>query len=603
MASKTKSPPRSLSPRKLSHRPASVLGPKVASLTEQGNSIKQIAAQLGISERHVSNLRSWAQTGEGELTKFVAREPVLQKDFDKLPKVVQECLEKTPLGFKRFYERYSGFYLPDHCLEWIRLHLENPRLLINVPPRHAKSEVMTVWVTIWKIALDRNVQILVISDTITGAYKFCRKIAVQLEKNELLISDLGYFQPPTTDVAWRPAKGELLVAGRERLVETGDLTVQARGATQQVLGMEADYIVCDDIVGRGSATSAVERETLSEHFHGDILSRQSPRADVVVIGQRLHLKDLYGELADQRWSVGPRAGEPFWTHVNFPAVLDWEKQEVLWPREWPFDKLMERYEALKRGGSSFLFESMYQQNPVPEEEMLVKRSWIFEEPGALDDEREIGYGLDPADRRCRVFSLDPSPTAWAGIVIADIAATNHFRCVVLEARRRHLGPQETLEEVWRAKQYYGIDYFLIERNAAIFLLSDPTFLNRISEMGVMMVQHKTHDNKNHPIYGLKSLAGDFEMGQIRIPYGNMETRQEVGPFLDELLEYPFGDTNDMLMALWFIKYNYKRLVPVGVQQGGKKFQGFGHQFRGDPRSARAEWEKQTENPVEIKVGL
>jgi len=59
--------------------------------------------------------------------------------------------------------------------------------------------------------------------------------------------------------------------------------------------------------------------------------------------------------------------------------------------------------------------------------------------------------------------------------------------------------------------------------------------------------------------GIQSLAIDFEFGRIRLPYGDVEARGQSLMLKAEATQYPHGRTDDLLMALWMLKWNYRDL--------------------------------------------
>lgn len=522
--------------------------------------VLQIANKLHITERYVYNLLAKHREQEAHAVKEQFPDPIT--DTKKLSADLRKLLEPTADAFEAFFNRYSGLTLTPFAKDWVAHALDSRHLLLNVPPRHAKSKVLTVWYPLWNIVRNRDVQIVIVSQTVGMAHKFCREMEVHLSRPGGIVSDFGRFKP-VEPVVWRPSQGEFLVEGRRREVLPGDLTVQARGAGTQILGMEADLIIVDDPVSREIARSEVEREKMGEWFHGDVYTRLSPAGRIVVVGQRLHPFDLYGEIAEQRYSYGSRKGQPLWDHILYPAILDHDKEEVLWPEVWPYERLMETYEAMKRKDGAYLFEAMYQQNPIPPELILLKREWI---EGCTDPGREVGHGLAADNRRCRVLSIDPSPTEHAGAVIADLSADQAFGCTILEARSEKMDVRQMMAYLMRAYSQYHIDYCIIESNSAHFFLQDPTLQQFFISSGVKLLTHNTNKNKQDPILGVQSLAMDFEFGRIRIPAGNAESRALMQPFLDECLMYPLSPRDDQLMALWFIKFNFASLLPTKYWQ-------------------------------------
>jgi hypothetical protein len=80
--------------------------------------------------------------------------------------------------------------------------------------------------------------------------------------------------------------------------------------------------------------------------------------------------------------------------------------------------------------------------------------------------------------------------------------------------------------------------------------------------------------------GVWSLAADFEAGRIRLPWAAAEDQWTSNLLIDEVLSYPNGMTDDVLMALWFIKYNYRQLMPKDYLPTS---------FSSDWTSGRGEW--------------
>jgi len=563
--------------------PAAKLAPQVAAMKARGMTTREIAEKLGRSERHIWSLLKYAkESGDG----LIYDVPDPRKPED-LPAHCKPMLAESSDGFQAFFNRYSGRTLQPVHKDWVTQALSSKRVLINCPPRHAKSTIFSVWFPIWLIARDRNLQILICSQTDKLAKKFTNEISYALSYNRELIKDFGRFKPEMGDWPWRPNSGELLVDGRTRETKSGDLSIQVRGAGQQILGMEAHWIIVDDAVDRPTTRSETERAKLSEWFHGDVMSRLEPGASAIVIGQRLHLYDLYGELAQEK--LTRVAGAPKrWLHINYPAVLDWDEKQVLWPEKWTFNDLMEVYQDV----GSQNFEAMYQQNPLPAGERLAMPEWIFGDAthrGCLDQHRRAGrtspYDEEDPRPRVRVLSLDPSPTKLAGLIVADILYDRDtFECEVLEIRHETMNVRKMLNTIQDTLKRYGpVDYFIFEQNAAQrWLLQDP-IMDRIRSK-TMVLPHTTSRNKGDPNLGVGSLAVEFEYGRIRLPFGDSEGKQMAQLLLDEVMSWPQSQTDDILMALWFIKFNYSRLVPRrGELNDDDDHSGWGRGWRPPPR--------------------
>lgn len=563
---------------------------EVHKLTVQGYSAREIAKIIDRSERYVRELRAEARDDLAQLG-IENPDPKLYQELpDEFKQMVEpywvyqehqatcfdgceldeDLVENVVRGYASFFNRFSGRILPEHAREWVAAAFTHRRVLLNVPPRHAKSTVMSVWLPIYLVCCDRNVQVLIVSQTGEFAIKFCREIAEHFENDRDLIVAFGKFVPSNQSWTWAPNSGSLVVEGRTRLSKPGDMTIQIRGAQQQILGMEADWIFCDDPDSPDIVKSETQRGRLLEWFNDVVITRLNPGGHVVVIGQRLALNDLYGSLAKKKRTRGePR---PLFKHINYPAVINWESQETLWPDEWPFSRLMdERYEDLGKNR----FECLYQQNPMPAGQMVVRREWIEGSDthvGCLDRDRGAGQGYVTDGPGffplVRVLSADPSPTRQAGIMVADVLySPEQFTATLIHTEGTVFQARDFLARLDELMLMFGpIDYLVIEESAVSkWIFQDPWWERKKNQ--VRLLKHSTHaHNKGDQEYGVQSLAVDFEFGRVRLPYGDADGRAMTDKFLGELYTWPEGEYDDQLMALWFIKYVARSLHPYRLMQ-------------------------------------
>jgi hypothetical protein len=584
------------------------LAQRVQALTVEGLSIRLIHQRLGISERYVSELRKLAEeNGVGEVRYYPEARP-LSAITD--PEVLA-CLENTPEGLERFFNRYSGHILAPHSKRFVQaayhyagpcstcekqapyqlegrltcdrhahdgltllagvelVGLWKPLVLICVPPDHAKTSVFSVFMSLWRTARNRNIRILLVSDTADMSIELAGEIAANMEGNELLIQDLGRLRPEGGNVPWQPGKGNLRVEGSTL---TRGFNIRSRGAGQQVLGFRADVVIVDDLCNPENQETHERRAKLASWFANVVLSRLEPDGPCIVIGTRQHLHDLYAELAGKTVVEGDRESESLWEHINFPAVadpltgeasLDFENGVALWPEKWPLAALKRRYASL---GSS-AFARTYQQQPFGPEEQLVREEWIEgsdydSDPrrGCLDRDRIAGP-IPKLSDAVRVVSLDPTQTQYAGIVVADVDIVDltNFSATVLELVKKKLDVRGTIAELDRLCAIYRPTWLVFEINLARHLRENPEFLALKTRYGVRMKEHSTQRNKADPQLGIESVAIDFELGRIRLPYGDVESRSQTIALKAEATQYPHGRSDDLLMALWFVKWNYRGL--------------------------------------------
>lgn len=481
-------------------------------------------------------------------------------------------LDWTVDAFVEFFETFSNEpYFPKHVRPWIAAFLRERNLLLNVPPRHAKSTFFMVWLPIWLIARDRNVQILLVSKTWDFAKNWATEIAGQLEGNQALISAYGRFAPENTrEIKWMPYSGTFNVVGRTRKAKGAQYTVESRGMEGQVLGREADFVIVDDPTDRENSESETKRRRDMKHLQEQVFSRAEPQGDspggrIAVIGQRVHLLDLYGELEAQEYEIGPFKGQRVFHTEKYPAIVRWpERQDgsdavLLWPERFSWEEMMIRY---ARAGGEHGFFCMYQQEPTSEGAAIFKPMWL---DACKDPKRKAreGYRVQTGGFLpiVRVLSMDPSPSGYNGFIVGDLLCDRRgFHFAITEVYRKRAGVREAQALVDELISSARPDYFIYESSAVTkWLRDDPWFLALTSR--VRVITHRTGVNKHSQEFGVQSLPGDFELGRISLPYGDDEGRAMTDLLVNEALVYPQGQTDDLLMALWFVKFNHKKLVP------------------------------------------
>jgi predicted phage terminase large subunit-like protein len=261
------------------------------------------------------------------------------------------------------------------------------RLMIFMPPRHSKSETVTVRYTAWRMIRDPRMNLILGCYNQRLANRFSRKIRrvageyTPLSKERRAVDE------------WETAAGG---------------TLCAVGVGGGVTGYGAGLIVIDDPVkNRAHAESIAFRESMFDWFNDDIYTRLEPNASIILIQTRWHENDLAGrllkEMADggEKWDVLslPALAEPPTSagggdsttehpdgdadtsqistpppaHACVSALVDWRSEgEALCPERYDREALL----RIKKKIGSYAFAALYQQSPVPRDGGLFKRKWF-----------------------------------------------------------------------------------------------------------------------------------------------------------------------------------------------------------------------------------
>ena len=312
------------------------------------------------------------------------------------------------------------------------------RLMIFLPPRHGKSELVTVRYTAWRLHRDPSLNVILGSYNQHLANRFSRKVRVTWE-DSLAMQNSGFRmqdpsapqrdvrngsafpesgpkidQKPLPSTSSRSNNSHFtsitsqLPSSRRRLNTVAEWEtglgggVRAVGAGGGITGFGAGLVIIDDPVkSRAEAESRTYREKIWEWFRDDLYTRLEPGAAIILIQTRWHEDDLAGRLlkemqdGGEHWDVvslpalaesgnagGPPAmstadeqpSDPHSAHSD-PRSSDPLGRE---PREplCPDRFTREDLLRIKRRLGTYSFSALYQQRPTPAEGGLFKRTWF-----------------------------------------------------------------------------------------------------------------------------------------------------------------------------------------------------------------------------------
>jgi hypothetical protein len=241
------------------------------------------------------------------------------------------------------------------------------RLIINVPPRNLKSIAASVALPAWYLGHNPSGHVIAASYGQDLASKFARDtrtIMISSWYKDLFSTRISPLQRAADDFA--------TVQGGTRMATSVGGTLTGRGA---------DIIIIDDAMKPDDALSEVRRTAANDWFDNTLQSRLNNKETgaIVIIMQRLHQDDLVGHVLEQ---------EP-WDVLSLPAIA--QEEETYWFNDicgrriitrkagtalHPARESVAHYKALRASMGSYVFESQYQQNPMPKGGAMVKTSWL-----------------------------------------------------------------------------------------------------------------------------------------------------------------------------------------------------------------------------------
>lgn len=237
---------------------------------------------------------------------------------------------------------------------------EIKRLMVFMPPRHGKSEVVSKKFPAWFLGRNPHKEVIISSYAAELAYDFSR----------IARDTLKEWGPQLWDVDVAEGNGGVTRWGIEGT--RGGFT--AAGVGGPITGRGAFLAVCDDpFKNWEEAQSKVIRDKVFEWYRSTLRTRLAPGGVIVLVMTRWHEDDLAGRLLDYAKSG---EGEE-WEVISLPAVaedgdaLGRNIDEVLWPERFP----PHEYAKMKKAVGSHIWVSLYQQRPSPMDGGIIKRSW------------------------------------------------------------------------------------------------------------------------------------------------------------------------------------------------------------------------------------
>lgn len=251
------------------------------------------------------------------------------------------------------------------------------RLMVFMPPRHGKSELVSRRLPAYILGRNPNAKIIAGSHTASLANAMNRDV-------QRIIDSPAYRElfPSTTLTTSGSRSGEdgsYLRNSEEFEIVGYTGAYKCAGVGGALAGRGGDFLILDDpIKDHEEAESVVYREKLWNWYSTVFASRaEGENAGILITVTRWHEDDLPGRLLKLAKS-DPEADQ--WEVINYPAIKELAEVpddpraegEALWPWKFPIRSL----KKIRATGGSRNFNSIYQQRPSSEEGDILKREWM-----------------------------------------------------------------------------------------------------------------------------------------------------------------------------------------------------------------------------------
>jgi len=385
------------------------------------------------------------------------------------------------------------------------------RLIVNMPPRHTKSEFASYLLPAWMVG--KNPKLKIIQATHTGelAIRFGRKAKNLIDSEEYA----KIFQTRLQE--------DSKAAGRWETEQGGEYF--AAGVGGAITGRGADLLIIDDPHSEQDALSATAMESAYEWYTSGPRQRLQPGAKIVLVMTRWSKKDLTGILLNNQKEI---KGDQ-WDLVEFPAIMEHgTKKEPVWPQFWKIDEL-EKVKATLPVGK---WNAQWMQNPTSEEGAIIKREWwSVWDKDYLPSCNYIIMSMDTAFLKKETADYS-AITVWGVFYPNEDSKPN---LILLDALKDRYEFPELRRVALDQYKYWNPDMVIIEQKA-----SGTPLTHELRQMDIpVMTFTPSRGNDKH--VRVNSCAPLFEAGVIWAP--DMKFAEEV---IEECASFPYGDHDDLV---------------------------------------------------------
>lgn len=393
---------------------------------------------------------------------------------------------------------------------------ECKRLIINMPPRHTKSEFASYLLPAWFLGKFPHKKVIQTSHTAELAVGFGRKV-----RN--LVDSEGY----KSIFPGVSLQSDSKAAGRWNTNRGGEYF--AIGVGGAVTGKGADVLIIDDPHSEQEAALAQVNpeiyDKVYEWYTSGPRQRLQPGGSIVVVMTRWSLRDLTGQVIK---ASAARGGDE-WEVIEFPAILP--SGNPLWPEFWSINEL----EALKTELPNSKWMAQYQQQPTSDASAIIKREWWR----VWEDERPppCDYILQTWDTAFEKNSrADYSACTTWGVFYLD---EDHSQpnIILLNSFKERMEWIELKKTAFEHYQEWEPDGVLIEKKA-----TGAPLIYEFRAMGIP-VQEYTPSKGNDKITRLNSVSDIIASGRVWVP----QTRW-AEELVDEIASFPSGEHDDLVDA-------------------------------------------------------
>jgi len=456
------------------------------------------------------------------LTKAEAKEfTVLLEELEK-----REFQEKSTSTFMNFVQSiWTEFINGDHHVKMAKAFDDIAegklkRLIINMPPRHTKSEFASHLFPAYLLGKNPKLKIIEATHTADLAINFGRKVRDLIDREDYK----NLF--PETEL-----KADSRSAGKWLTNKGGEY--YAAGIGGALAGRGADLFIIDDPHSEQDAMSDKAMDEAYEWFMAGPRQRLQPGGAIVIVMTRWSKKDLTGRLIRK---MAQDQGADQWKVIEFPAILP--SGNSLWKEYWTLNEL----ESIKASVSPSKWAAQYMQRPTGEGISIIPKEWfkVWDEnkPPKCD---YIIQSYDTAFLKSERADFT-AVTTWGvfypeGKIGEEMYQGNEAHLILIDCIKERFDFPELKTEALRLYEYWTPDTVIIEAKA-----SGIPLVQELRRIGVPVNTFSPGKGQDK-IARLNSVSPIFQDGRIWVPDNRFGEE-----LMEEVSDFPGGENDDLVDA-------------------------------------------------------
>ena len=422
---------------------------------------------------------------------------------------------------------------------------ESVRVIVNIAPRHGKSEHISVRFPAWYLGKNPTKQIIQASCNLTLVEKLgqaVKDIIAKPEYNEIF-PDFRLSTDTKAKTKFKTQSGGYYFA---------------TSTTATAVGFGADVLILDDphgeqsSIGSDKASVMPSKENFDQvwNWFTQVRARLQPGGSILIVMQRWSPFDMTGRIIE-RMRTDPNAEQ--YEVIEFPALLMEEDEagdplvdengdpvwKSLWPEFWKVEELLK----IKNTMIKWRWNAQYMQNPLMETSSIVPRErwkcWGMDKDGEIDYELKppiCSYIIQTWDT---AFSADTrsdysAVTTWGVFDTTDENGSRRNGIILLDAWRGQVDFPALKKRAKEKYQQWKPDACIIEAKA-----TGTPLIHELRQMGMSIQSYTPTWQTGDKMVRLNSVSPIFEQGFVYYP-----PREWADAVIDEVALFPAADHDD-----------------------------------------------------------